>query len=257
MRLDCIGGRGVAKAGLAAAGLALAALAPAAAMAKADLIIVKEDSTVNFGSCAESAPLASGRIVIRNDGATRATMRLGALTRFTRSILTVYEPEHPDMVDKGKERTALDPKDQASIDFRLGDGVVKKGRFASAQTSEALLDLASLKVDDKKELQEALKALGHYRGPIDGLLGGGYRSAVSAFQERLGDENTGVLTVAETVELSRKSGKPLTLGASESGSAETTRIPVMIYAVVDPYNLVDESNEANNIAKFSGEITCD
>ena len=239
-----------------ATALAMSALCAGAAMADADLIINRDDSTVNFGGCALNEPLASGRIVIRNDGDSRATMKLGIVTRFTRSLLSVYEPEHPDMVDNGKERTALDSKDQESVAFEIGKGVVKKGRFVSASTSETMLDVEALSSDDKKDIQRALQAIGLYKGGIDGVFGGGYRRAVTAFQKMLGDDQTGALTVAETAELARKSGTPLTLGSASAGGGATTTIPVVIYAVVDPFNLVEESNEANNIEKFRGEISC-
>ena len=229
------------------------ALAADEARAKPDLVVNVADSTVTFGGCEQNEPLATGRIAIRNDGESRASMRLGVVTRFTRSMLAVYEPEHPDMVDYGKERTALDPKDQESVPFSVGERVVKKGRFASVDAAPAMLDTEALSADDKKLLQQALKDLKHYGGSIDGVLGRGYRAAVSAFQTELGEEATGALTAAQTAELSRKSGRKL--AGADAGSG--VRVPVTIYAVVDPFNLVEESDEANNIAKFSGEIFCD
>ena len=155
------------------------------------------------------------------DGDSRATMKLGVVTRFTRSLLSVYEPEHPDMVDNGKERTALDSKDQESVQFEIGKGVVKKGRFGGAATSQTLLDVSELSLDEKKDIQRALNALGHYRSAIDGLFGGGYRRAVNAFQASINEQQTGALTVFQTSELSRKSGMSLGMQTGSTGSTNS------------------------------------
>ena len=46
----------------------------------------------------------------------------------------------------------------------------------------------------------------------------------------------------------------------EAEASSTTgaqgRLVVTLFAAVDPYDLVEESNEANNIVKFTVEIDC-
>lgn len=240
---------------LAAIGL-IGATAAGAAFAEADLVVVRDASRVRFESCDERQPLVEGEIAIRNIGDSRARMRLGIVTRYTRSLLAVYVPQHLDMVDFAKERSAMDPGDQEMISFSLGRRVVKKGRFGDVATDSALLDIESLRASDRRDIQRALRALGHYRGAIDGELGFRWRAAVTAYQASLNQRSTGVLTVSQTIELARSSGRPLSLGASPT-EAGATRIPVTIYAVVDPYNLVRESDESNNLVEFKGEILCD
>lgn len=250
--------RTAARAGLicvcaAVSGLGMAALAGGSAWAKSDLVIVKDDSDVTFGGCGVTQPLASGRIAVRNIGDQRATLELGALTRFTRSMLAVYEPHNPDMVDLAKEHTVLDPKEQQTIAFTVGAGVVKKGRLpgSGGAGAGAVLDVSALSRDQKREIQRALHDVRQYDGPIDGSFGGGYRNAVVGFQRALGQNQTGVLTVAQTVTLSERSHRSLGSGGASGG-----KIPVVIYAVVDPYNLIEEDDESNNLAEFRGEISC-
>lgn len=48
-----------------------------------------------------------------------------------------------------------------------------------------------LSYEETEELQKRLGALGYYSGPIDGKIGSGSRSAIKAFQERMGLAPTG------------------------------------------------------------------
>ena len=45
--------------------------------------------------------------------------------------------------------------------------------------------------EESKELQTRLKRLGYYDGEIDGKIGGGSRSAIKAYQKRIGHEQNG------------------------------------------------------------------
>lgn len=52
----------------------------------------------------------------------------------------------------------------------------------------------NLSRSDKREIQRGLRALGFYRGLIDGLFGRQTKSAIEAYQESIGAEPTGLLT---------------------------------------------------------------
>lgn len=271
-------------------------LGAGAASAAADLVIVEEDSTIVFESCERDQPLATGVIAIKNIGDSRARLRLGVLTRYTRSLLAVYSPEHLDIIDNAYERSALDSQDQESIKVSLGANRVKRGRLGGTAdltdlqdagasgvsavalsyedgfTDNALLDLTALSSDETKDLQRALQQLGHYRGRIDGVIGSGGRRAIEAFQRSIGDRATGQLTLGQTEALSAESGRSLVLVTSEALPVSNPApvrpqqpqrpvsaggaTQVTLYAVVDPYNLVPESDESNNLVKFTGVINC-
>ncbi len=66
---------------------------------------------------------------------------------------------------------------------------------------EARASEAALSEDDRKLLQVALQWFGHYQGAIDGDYGPGTRNAMSAWQESLGLEPTGVLTTRQRATL--------------------------------------------------------
>ncbi|MEL6977453.1 MAG: peptidoglycan-binding protein [Pseudomonadota bacterium] len=290
---------------------AAACLAPASAQAVADLVVVREASSVVFQSCDRGQPLATGQIAIKNVGDSRAKLRLGVLTRYTRSLLAVYVPEHLDIIDNARELSALDAQDQESIRFSLGANKVKRGRLGGAlRASEleqpeavvsrpsanvnvaletaldnALLDLEGLNPEEIVDLQRALRQAGFYRGRLDGVIGSGGRAAIRAFQSELGAPETGQLTLAQTEELSRRTNVSLVLVTSDTLPGPATsfaaasvvetaptpaparparparrdarRTEVTVYAVVDPYNLVQESDETNNLVAFTGVINCE
>ena len=47
---------------------------------------------------------------------------------------------------------------------------------------------------DRRQIQEALRRLDYYRGPVDGILGPQTRVAIRRFQHAIGAEATGSLT---------------------------------------------------------------
>lgn len=251
----------------AAASLAFglaASLSGAPAVAKPDLVIIEEDSMIEFLSCELRQPLARGRITIKNIGEDTSRGRLGVLTRVARSLLAVYVPEHLDLMDTGTERSALDPNEQASIQVTIGRGSLKEGRFLGGiaelpsdldDSSELLID--ALSSGELRELQRALRALGHYRGIVDGVASPQVEDAIAAFQDSIGADPTGRLTLAETRTLAADSGRQLAIVAGDGSEVTVARrVPVTLFAVVDPYNVVDESDESNNLVRFTGEITC-
>lgn len=233
----------------------LAITAPA--WSAADLIINVEDSRITPGSCDESSSLVTGRIAIKNAGEDTAAMKV--TERFTRSMLTVYVPENIDMIDKKSETRKLDPYDQDGIAFDIGAGIVKRGRqFGPPSATHLDDDNDSTPTPDRQRvtnIQNALDSVGFDPGTIDGIIGRNTRTAIRDFQESIGASRTGTLTNSQREILFEKAG------TSTSSSTDTLygargETEVTIYAVVDPYNLVTESNEANNLQVFKFTVDC-
>jgi peptidoglycan hydrolase-like protein with peptidoglycan-binding domain len=54
---------------------------------------------------------------------------------------------------------------------------------------------------NRRQVQEALRRLGYYQGPMDGIFGPLTRAAIQRFQRTVGAEPTGSLTGAEASRL--------------------------------------------------------
>lgn len=303
---------------VAAAAAAVIATAPAA-QADADLVIVQSDSRIVAGGCGVNEPLATGLIVVKNEGDGRANRKFGVIDRFARSLVAVYVPEHLDMIDRVYERAILEPKDQESVSISIGRGVVKAGRFLDGEPvdpnwrpemrtqalsraldgaaegdagglvtsteldTDAQLDPTELSVEERKDIQRALAQLGHYAGGFDGVFGVGVERAIRAYQASAGDRQTGRLTIGQVLDLDGRTGIFLAIGqagyrtvtrpaeppvataparpATATAAAPTPyggplRHRITLYAVVDPFNVVAESDETNNLVKFPIEIVC-
>ncbi|MEO1205205.1 MAG: peptidoglycan-binding protein [Pseudomonadota bacterium] len=237
--------------------VAFGAAAPTVAFSAADLVINRADSTIRAGSCETSAPLVSGRIAIKNQGEDAAA--LGVTQRFARSMLAVYVPENIDMIDKRTEREKLDPFDQEGVEFELGAGILKKGRtFGRPSISEVqqsfTTNIALAGRSRGLAIQRALDKIGFDPGGIDGIIGRNTRSAIRDYQRDIGAVATGTLTDTQEQNLFQKAGISVdSIGLNTGAQGLTT---VTVYAVVDPYNLIAEEDEANNIWAFEIEVDC-
>ncbi len=223
------------------------------AVAQPDLIINERDSRIYPGSCLTSEPLASGRIAIKNIGTENA--KLDATETLTlRSMLAVWVPENIDMIDKITDRSTLKPLDQEGLAFEVAKGVLKKGRFFLS-VSKDQLENAQKQISNRNRaatIQTALTKLGFDPKGIDGVIGTNTRIAIRAFQGDQGDRRTGELTNAQFKRLVQEAG----IQEFDNATGANGITKVTLYAQVDPYNLISESNEANNIRKFEVEIDC-
>ncbi|MEO1282193.1 MAG: peptidoglycan-binding protein [Pseudomonadota bacterium] len=230
---------------------------PTVAFSAADLVINRADSTIRPGSCETGAPLVSGRIAIKNQGEDAAA--LGVTQRFARSMLAVYVPENIDMIDKRTEREKLDPFDQEGVEFELGAGILKKGRtFGRPSTNEVRqsfsTNVALAGRSRSLAIQRSLDKIGFDPGGIDGIIGRNTRSAIRDYQRDIGAVATGTLTESQENVLFQKAGVSVdSVGLNTGAQGPTT---VTVYAVVDPYNLIAEEDEANNIWAFEFEVDC-
>ena len=233
-----------------------------------DLIINVNDSVINAGSCDTNSPIASGRIAIKNQGDDPAALRV--TERFTRSMVAVYVPESIDLIDKKTERERLDPFDQEGVEFEVGNGVVKRGRLLTPPdlaTSSRYRDRdrerereERIDRNTNRGVQRALDKLGFDPGDIDGIIGRNTRAAIRAFQESIDASQTGRLTSSQRETLFDRAGTSDTSTSDDDdgGGIYGAQGPVTVrlYAVVDPYNLVEESDESNNLQAFELEIDC-
>ncbi|MCH9808372.1 MAG: peptidoglycan-binding protein [Alphaproteobacteria bacterium] len=232
-----------------------------AALAEPDLVIQAADSKVEFVGCEQGQPLATGRIVIRNEGNSVANLR-GA-GEFFRSFVAVYVPENIDLIEKDTRRSKIEPGEQRAITFTLGAGKVKKGRnyngFDIAATGGGLPSDEDALLDDEdlaRAVQQFLKSRGFNVG-VDGDWGPGSKRALRLFQNSVGLPGGGEWN-GETAE---KIGDLLPGGGveKEAGNVKDDqgRTKITVFAVVDPYNLIDETNERNNLLSYTGYLDCD
>ena len=223
------------------------------AYAQPDLIINAEDSRIYSGSCLTSEPLATGRIAIKNVGTEIAKLEI---TETFRSMLAVWVPENIDMIAKITDRTSLKPLDQEGLAFEVGKGVLKKGRFFLSVSKNAI-NAAQIQVANRQRtsaIQTALTKLGFDTRGIDGINDRNTRAAISAYQANKGKAQTGALTEEQLKQLLSEADITPDVNIRTGGARGLTK--VTLFAQVDPYNLIDESNEANNIRKFEVTIDC-
>ncbi len=228
------------------------AMTATAANALPDLVINEEDSYVLPGGCSVDEPIAKGRIAIKNQGKDIAQVNVAE--RLTRSMLVVYVPESIDMIDKRPERQKLEPFDQQGIAFSLGEGVVKRGRNFDPQQTSFKPDTDSSYARDPeriRNIQQALLEIGFDPKGVDSQLGRNTLAAIREFQQSIGELRTGRMTPNQEELLYQKAGFTGGLGAGARGETK-----VRVFAAVDPYNLVEESNEANNSWSFTVTVDC-
>jgi Putative peptidoglycan binding domain len=231
-----------------------------AARAEPDLVIQAADSKVEFVGCEKGQALAEGRIVIRNEGDTAANLR-GA-GEFFRSFVAVYVPENIDLIDKDTKRSKIEPGEQRAVTFSLGRNKVKRGRsyngFEAGATGGALpTNPDALEYDDElaRDIQQFLKDRA-YSVSVDGDWGRGSKRALAAFQRSVGLPGNGDWnqeTAEKITSLNPSSGG----GGPQNVKDDEGRTKVTVFAVVDPYNLIDETNERNNLLSYSGYLDCD
>ncbi|MDX2257810.1 MAG: peptidoglycan-binding protein [Hyphomicrobiaceae bacterium] len=240
------------------------------ASAQPDLVIQPADSQVTWGSCDEGAALAEGRIVIRNEGTSDANLR--SADDFFRSFVAVYVPENIDLIEKDTKRTKVEPGEQRAITFTIGKGKKKAGRnynaFASGGAAGFPTEKDWLKNTAKyKEqiiaVQKLLVSRGYFLGKTgpdkdgaDGSWGGASVTALKNFQQVQKLKATGTWdaeTAAVVAGLIQGGKKPVI----ENIKNEKGETQITLFAVVDPYNLIDESNEKNNILAYTGYLKCD
>lgn len=229
----------------------IAALAPASAAAGPDLVVAPETRVV-FVGCGLEEPLAAGEAIIENIGDESARLPLGVLERYSRSLVLVYAPGYLDISDHGRRTTRLEAGERALLDFAVGAGSQKAARLgARSPEPEDRVPLGSIGQEAVAELQRALADLGYYDGAVDGLAGPQFRAAIRMLQARLEREPTGALVILEAEALQELTGRVLWTGAAAGGAIEAT-----LHVVVDPYNLIAEDDETNNIAVFTGAVVC-
>lgn len=242
----------------AAAAFGTAAFAHAAlAEELPDLIIEAEDSKIDFVSCNESDPLVKGRIVIRNAGEGDANLR--DADSFFRSFVAVYVPENIDLIEKDTRRTKIEPREQRQVEIFMGKGAVKAGRnyngFEGTGAGSLPTDADALEEDAElaRKVQQFLKNK-LYSISVDGDWGKGSRRALAAFQKEQGLPGNGEWNEATAKTISAAMPN---LSSSSNVKNDKGETRITVFAVVDPYNLIEETDEDNNLIKYTGWLKCD
>jgi peptidoglycan hydrolase-like protein with peptidoglycan-binding domain len=70
---------------------------------------------------------------------------------------------------------------------------------AAAQATPAISLPAEARMSsaDRRQVQEALRRLNYYHGPVDGIIGPQTRQAIRDFQQHVGAQGTGYLSAAQ------------------------------------------------------------
>ena len=110
-----------------------------------------------------------------------------------------------------------------------------------------------------KEIQQFLESRGYNVGGADGSWGAKTTRAVKSFQRNTGiSPARGQWDTATAKAIAKFTGggakaKPAASNIKDSQG----RTKITVFAVVDPYNLIDESDESNNIVAYTGWLKCD
>jgi peptidoglycan hydrolase-like protein with peptidoglycan-binding domain len=86
--------------------------------------------------------------------------------------------------DMRTERQTVSGTDRTTVTTPPAAGTVTTHSQAKLEDGATNIQLGSLSQDQAREMQQRLQLLGYYRGPIDGKLGEGTRSALSRFFQR-------------------------------------------------------------------------
>lgn len=226
-----------------------------------DLIVNVRSSDVIAGSCRYDDPIASGNISILNKGTADAKMRQA--TSFFRTKLAIYVPENIDFFAKELNNSLIRPTESRRVKFNLGEKKNKKGRNYNglAVNDEALVwstEADALKKDSKLLIiiQKFLSSK-RLNVKVDGVFGAQTLSALNIYQgvnNLPGRREWNAETAQHIWEIVHgKEEKVIKniITLDDDGKKLTT---VTIFAVVDPYDLIKESNERNNLAVFKIKV---
>lgn len=233
---------------------------------KPDLVINAIDSRilVTRPSCNTADPLVSGFIAIKNVGndsatfgtsgttsdAARAVLNPNAVSANRSPAIHVYNPYNLDMAPEfegGANADRLSPLDQRGFKFKFAEGQRKDQRnYYPPDLSSSAGDNLTLR-DRNRLIQHALNEALNIAIAVDGQYGPETRGAASQYQRLINAPATGQLTEEQIDRLFQETYT--SFGASG-------KVCVDIFAMADPFNVVDESNEANNLVGWRVEIDC-
>lgn len=231
-----------------AAGAALLSSA-ASAQTLPDLVVNVERSQILSLSCNAGEPLAVIRVAIDNIGDGPASRSTSVGLPAIAGVAAEHAPYTYEQVDS---RNNIDPGEISTEVVIIGDDMVKAGRIGVTvggggraadvvTTARSLTEQRRLPIGLRRQIQTRLKAAGYYTDTIDGVFGSRSETAIRAFQRARGDSQTGVLTIAQIDDLLR--GGPSRASFLSSGGQQRVRFIVL----VDPTNLINESDESNNM----------
>lgn len=228
-----------------AAGVACLSAGSALAADLPNLFIIEEESTIQFVGCEANQPMFKGIIAVKNDGGGRAKRLV------VTPLLAVYVPTALDIKDEVRWLNSFAPGEIQTKDFSAGKGTVKKGRNFTPQVTR----ISNFNPGSVEFQQKALFVLGYGPKDFDGVKGPITRGAIKKFQKAIKHDQTGTLSREETYILVRRASQ----GLIEAGifKTEVRDNPVTVYAVVDPYNKIQEIDETDNIMVRKFNVNCE
>ena len=227
-------------------GAGVLSLTASAAMAKdlPNLTIIEDQSSIEFVGCSTKQPMFKGVIAVKNDGGGRAKRLV------VTPLMAVYVPTALDIKDEVRWLNSFAPGEIQTKDFSAGARTVKAGRnFTPSVTKITNFDAGSVEFQ-----QKALYVLGFGPKDFDGIKGPITRGAIKKFQKSLGHDQTGTLSQEETYTLVRRASA----GLIKEGIFKTEKKDnlVRVYAVIDPYNKIQELDETDNIMIRDFKVDC-
>lgn len=181
---------------------------------------------------------------------------------FFRSFVAVYVHENIDLIDKDTKRSKFEPGEQRAVKFSLALDKFKRDRsyngFNAGSAGGSLPtgpDAAEYDDDLARDIQQFLKDRA-YSMNFDGDWGHGAKRALAAFQRSVGLPCSG--------DWNKETAERIASLVPDSGSSgpqnekdDQGRTNITLFAVVDPYNLIGETNERNNLLSCTGYLDCD
>lgn len=138
------------------------------------------DADALFARLTEGNPLDNDDVPIA--AALQGRLPEGTVTALSHSCCCVSE------ISGSVTYVLVAPDRLLSVAF--GDGIYA---IEDLQSEPPLVPPQTLDQETREAIQQALTRLGFYADEVDGMFGPASRSAISDFQESLGDEPTGVL----------------------------------------------------------------
>ncbi len=253
-----------------------------------DLVITNDSRIPLQGSCKKGEALWKGTIAIKNIGtgpaqfggsAAAVLENLGQAKESEDWTLVVYVPQNIDLLDRKRLTSPLAPLDQKGIGIEIGTNKIKRCRFFNKPPKIDYANRRFSRYDDDDDdeydvVRRRVKALQIFliewrddslpKYGVDGSYGSETSRALRAYY-RAKDLEVSPYAEGNTISIkgldrvldelgvedySTSSSKICTTGARSDD------VNVTVYAVVDPYNQIEELNEANNSATFTVNIDC-
>ncbi len=253
--------------------VALSFTQASAESSKPDLVIDASSTRISGGSLCQDDALFGGLVVIKNIGSVSADLRLDLVN----SYIAVYVPQHPDLIYKKTRKTAIRASESRSFVFEVGRGKRKARRAYQLFSQPAYTggfpiepNWLNKTAKYKSQIMEVQRMLVHLAydlenyGPnkdgVDGIWRNISTKALRRFQRNarlpIVNGKWNAATGDALVRISKREGYQSPVQPQKKGKKNPLpagKRQVTVFAVVDPFDRLDEADESNNL--FSTVVT--